>query len=76
MLFGNHYSQSNPDPTALDASKRSKLVRARARLGVRVRVRVRVGVGGRVRVGFRVQVRAGVRESSSLRPRGLRLTLT
>ena len=76
MLFGNHYSQSNPDPTALDATKRSKLVRARARLGVRLRVRVRVGVGGRVRVGVRVQVRAGVRESSSLRPRGLRLTLT
>jgi len=76
VLFGNHYSQSNPDPTALDATKRSKLVRARARLGVRLGVGVRVGVGGRVRVGFRVQVRAGVRESSSLRPRGLRLTLT
>jgi len=40
VLFGNHYSQSNPDPTALDASKRSKLVRARARVRVRVRVRV------------------------------------
>ena len=39
MLFGNHYSQSNPDPTALDASKRSKLVRARARVRARGRVR-------------------------------------
>ena len=55
MLFGNHYSQSNPDPTALDATKRSKLVRARARLGVRVGVRVRVG--GRVRVGLGARVR-------------------
>ena len=54
MLFGNHYSQSNPDPTALDASKRSKLVRARARVGVRVRV------GVRIRVGVRVRVMAGV----------------
>lgn len=24
VLFGNHYSQSNPDPTRLDASKRTK----------------------------------------------------
>ena len=58
MLFGNHYSQSNPDPTALDASKRSKLVRARARVRARVRVGVRVGV--RVRVRVRVRVMAGV----------------
>jgi len=58
VLFGNHYSQSNPDPTALDATKRSKLVRARARLGVRVGVRVRVG--GRVRVGVGGRVRVGV----------------
>ena len=76
MLFGNHYSQSNPDPTALDASKRSKLVRARARVGVRVRVGVRIRVGVRVGVGVRVMVRAGVRESSSLRPRDPTLTLT
>ena len=49
MLFGNHYSQSSPDPTALDATKRSKLVRARARVGVRVRLRVRVRARVRVR---------------------------
>ena len=24
VLFGNHYSQANPDPTRLDASKRTK----------------------------------------------------
>jgi hypothetical protein len=54
VLFGNHYSQSNPDPTALDASKRSKLVRVRARARARARVRVR----------------AGVRVSSSRRRRG------
>ena len=45
MLFGNHYSQSNPDPTALDATKRSKLVRARARLGVRLGVGAGLGLG-------------------------------
>ena len=56
MLFGNHYSQSNPDPTALDATKRSKLVRARAR----VRGRSRVGVKVRIRVRVRVRVMAGV----------------